>query len=341
MIIVGLPVWLVHDLLLRRAVIKYPEEAGSALRKLYIHGALALSTLYIFFGSILIIQEIAGDLTGLEHIGGVLVAAGLWYYLWRRENLEGQPSSRAQTVKRWRIYGLSVIFLTLAVAATYWIIFAIAYYAYELATGASDTLLGPEDIGNPLRTAAAWALVGTTAWAIQWRAVATRDEESVLRQVYLYGFTFVGGAALALWGAAATIYVVIAQLVGADDTTTAVAYFRQFILPAVGLLIGLALLAYHWSIIRRDAARRAPLRHSRESGNPLPPNPESGNLEPTNPGNAPHVRSRVPHCHSERRRGIPPTLQYLQIHHVRRRTHRPHPRHHGPPDDHPFPADGG
>ena len=267
MIIVGLPVWLVHDLLLRRAVIKYPEEAGSALRKLYIHGALALSTLYIFFGSIQIIEEIAGDFTGLEHIGGVLVAAGLWYYLWRREDLEGQPSSRAQTVKRWRIYGLSVIFLTLAVAATYWIIFAIAYYAYELATGASDTLLGPEDIGNPLRTAAAWALVGTTAWAIQWRTVATRDEESVLRQVYLYGFTFVGGAALALWGATATIYVVIAQLVGADDTTTAVAYFRQFILPVVGLLIGLALLAYHWSIIRRDAARRAPLRHSRESGN--------------------------------------------------------------------------
>ena len=267
MIIVGLPVWLVHDLLLRRAVIKYPEEAGSALRKLYIHGALALSTLYIFFGSIQIIEEIAGDFAGLEHIGGVLVAAGLWYYLWRREDLEGQPSSRAQTVKRWRIYGLSVIFLTLAVAATYWIIFAIAYYAYELATGASDTLLGPEDIGNPLRTAAAWALVGTTAWAIQWRAVATRDEESVLRQVYLYGFTFVGGAALALWGATATIYVVIAQLVGADDTTTAVAYFRQFILPAVGLLIGLALLAYHWSIIRRDAARRPSLRHSRESGN--------------------------------------------------------------------------
>ena len=292
MIIVGLPVWLVHDLLLRRAVIKYPEEAGSALRKLYIHGALALSTLYIFFGSIQIIEEIAGDFTGLEHIGGVLVAAGLWYYLWRREDLEGQPSSRAQTVKRWRIYGLSVIFLTLAVAATYWIIFAIAYYAYELATGASDTLLGPEDIGNPLRTAAAWALVGTTAWAIQWRTVATRDEESVLRQVYLYGFTFVGGAALALWGATATIYVVIAQLVGADDTTTAVAYFRQFILPAVGLLIGLALLAYHWSIIRRDAARRAPtliptqaVTHPTPLESPAPPSesptPESPHLSNT------------------------------------------------------------
>ena len=287
MIIVGLPVWLVHDLLLRRAVIKYPEEAGSALRKLYIHGALALSTLYIFFGSIQIIQEIAGDVSGLEHIGGVLVAAGLWYYLWRRENLEGQPGSRAQTVKRWRIYGLSVIFLTVAVTATYWIMYALAYYAYELATGAADTLLGPEDIANPLRTAASWALVGTTAWAIQWRAVATRDEESVLRQVYLYGFAFVGGAALALWGAAATIYVVIAQLVGADDTTTTVAYFRQFILPAVGLLIGLALLAYHWSIIRRDAARRAPTVIPAQAGtHPTPlesPAPPSESPTPESP----------------------------------------------------------
>ena len=298
MIIVGLPVWLVHDLLLRRAVIKYPEEAGSALRKLYIHGALALSTLYIFFGSIQIIEEIAGDFTGLEHIGGVLVAAGLWYYLWRRENLEGQPSPRAQTVKRWRVYGLSVIFLTVAVTTTYWITYALAYAAYELATGALDTLLGPEDIGDPLRTAAAWALVGTTAWAIQWRAVATRDEESVLRQVYLYGFAFVGGASLALWGATATIYVVIAQLVGADYTTTAVAYFRQFILPAVGLLIGLALLAYHWSIIRRDAARRAPLRHSRESGNlepgmqPTPVTPPTS--DPASPSAIPAQTTVIP-----------------------------------------------
>ena len=268
MIIVGLPVWLAHEYLLRRAAIHDPDEAGSALRKLYVHGALFLTTLYAAFGSIQIIEQLAGDFDGLEHIGGVLVAAGLWYYLWRREDLEGQPSSRAQTVKRWRIYGLSVIFLTLAVAATYWIAFALAYAAYELATGALDTLLGPEDIGDPLRTAAAWALVGTTAWAIQWRAVATRDEESVLRQVYLYGFAFVGGASLALWGATATIYVVIAQLVGADYTTTAVAYFRQFILPAVGLLIGLALLAYHWSIIRRDAARRTPLIPATPSESP-------------------------------------------------------------------------
>ena len=292
MIIVGLPVWLAHEFLLRRAARAHPDEAGSTLRKLYVHGALFLTTLYAAFGSIQIIEQLAGDFDGLEHIGGVLVAAGLWYYLWRRENLEGQPGSRAQTVKRWRIYGLSVIFLTLAVAATYWIVFALAYYAYELATGASDTLLGPEDIGNPLRTAAAWALVGTTAWAIQWRAVATRDEESVLRQVYLYGFTFVGGAALALWGATATIYVVIAQLVGADDTTTAVAYFRQFILPAVGLLIGLALLAYHWFIIRRDAARRTPTVIPAQAGthptpleSPAPPSesptPESPHLSNT------------------------------------------------------------
>ena len=143
MIIVGLPVWLVYDLLLRRAVNKYPDEAGSTLRKLYIHGALALASLYVAFGSIQIIEEIVGDIDGLEHIGGVIVAAGLWYYLWRREDLEGQPGSRAQTVKRWRIYGLSVIFLTLAVAATYWIVFALAYYAYELATGACGHPSGP------------------------------------------------------------------------------------------------------------------------------------------------------------------------------------------------------
>ena len=262
MIIVALPVWLAHELLLRRAAANHSDETGSTLRKLYVHGALFLTTLYAAFGSIQIIEQLAGDFDGLEHIGGVIVAAGLWYYLWRRENLEGQPSPRAQTVKRWRIYGLSVIFLTAAVTATFWIALALAYPLYEFAIGASDTLLGPKDIGDPLPTVAAWALVGTVAWAVQWQTVATRDQESVLRQVYLYGFAFVGGAALALWGASATIYVVIAQLVGADYTATAAAYFRQFILPAVGLLLGLALLAYHWSIIRRDATSRFPSAES-------------------------------------------------------------------------------
>ena len=258
MIIVALPVWLVHEFLLRRAADRHSEETGSALRKLYVHGALALASLYVFFGSIWIIEDIAGNAGGLENIGGVIAAAALWYYLWRRENLEGQPTPGAQTVRRWRVYGLSVIFLTAAVTATYWITYGLAYATYSLVFDAADTLITAEDFQDPIRTAAGWAIAGITAWAILWRTVATTDEESVLRQVYLYGFAFIGGASLALWGTAATIYIVIAQLVGADNTTTAVAYFRQFILPVVGLLIGVALLAYHWSILRRDAARRIP-----------------------------------------------------------------------------------
>ncbi len=258
MIIVGLPVWLAHEFLLRRAADRHSNETGSVLRKLYVHGALALASLYVFIGCIQIIEDIAGDFEGLEHIGGALVAAGFLYYLSRRENLEGQPTPRAQTVRRWRVYGLSVIFLTAAVTAIYWITYGLAYATYTLVFDAADTLITVEDFQNPIRTAAGWAIVGITAWAIQWRTVAATDEESVLRQVYLYGFAFIGGASLALWGAAVTIYIVIAQLVGADNTTTAVAYFRQFILPVVGLLIGVALLAYHWSILRRDAVRRTP-----------------------------------------------------------------------------------
>lgn len=258
MIIVGLPVWLAHETLLRRTADRHSGETGSVLRKLYIHGALALASLYVFAGCLQIIEDIAGDVEGVEHIGGVIVAAGLWYYLWRRENLEGQPASRAQTVGRWRVYSLSVIFLTAAVTAIYWITYGFGYAAYNLVFDAPDTLITAEDFQDPLRTAAGWAIVGIVAWAIQWRAVATSDEGSVLRQVYLYGFAFIGGASLALWGATATIYIVIAKLVGADNAETTVTYIRQFILPAVGLLIGLALLAYHWSIIRRDAARRNP-----------------------------------------------------------------------------------
>ena len=268
MIIVGLPVWLAHDFLVRRAAARHPDEASSALRKLYVHGALALAALYVFIGAMYVVQGLVGDVDGgLENIGGIIAAAGLWYYLWRRENLEGQPGARAQTVKRWRVYGLSLIFLSTAVAGAYWITYGLAYATYNLIFDA-DVLVGAEDFQDPLRTAAGWALVGVAAWAVQWRAVADGDEESVLRQVYLYGFAFIGAALLSLWAASATIYVVIAKLVGADDTVTTVAYVRQFILPGVGLLIGLAILGYHWSIIRRDAARRAPAHPEPAEGAP-------------------------------------------------------------------------
>ena len=259
MIIVGLPVWFGHDFLGSRAVARHPGEAGSILRKLYVQGALALAALYVFVGALYVVQDVAGDFDGLANIGGMIAAGGLWHYLWRRENLEGQPGSRAQTVKRWRVYGLSVIFLTSAVVGTYWVAYGFAYAAYNLVFD-TDVLIDAQDFQNPLRTAAGWAVAGIAAWAVQWRAVATGDEESVLRQVYLYGFAFIGGALLSLWGASATIYVVIAKIVGADDAATTVIYFRQFILPAIGLLIGLALLAYHWSVIQRGAAR--PLSHT-------------------------------------------------------------------------------
>ena len=65
MIIVGLPVWFGHDFLGGRAVLRHPDEAGSALRKLYVNGALALAALYVFAGALYVVQDLAGDFDGL------------------------------------------------------------------------------------------------------------------------------------------------------------------------------------------------------------------------------------------------------------------------------------
>ncbi len=256
MIIVGLPVWAAHALIIRRAAAAHSEEAGSVLRKMYVHGALALSSLYVFFGARYAAQGILGEVDGIENLAGVAAAGALWYYLWRTENVEGQPTQGAQTVKRWRVYGLCVIFLTAGVTATFMLAYGVLDTTYALLFGDGDTLISVGDFVSPLRDAASWAIVGIAAWAVQWRAVATSDEHSVLRQVYLYGFTFLGGTSLALWGAAAFIFIIIAKLVGGDGTDTTADYIQQFILPGVGLLIGLGLLAYHWTTLRQDAARR-------------------------------------------------------------------------------------
>ena len=188
MVIVGLPVWLAHELLVRRAATRHADETASTIRKLYVHGALALAALYVFFGAYYVVEGFAEDLgDNLENIGGIIVAGALWYYIWRRENLEGQPGARARTVKRWRVYGLSLIFLTTAVAGTYWITYGLAYAVYN-AVFAPDLFVNGGEFENTLRTSAGWAIVGAAGWVIQWRAVADSDEESVLRRAYLYGF---------------------------------------------------------------------------------------------------------------------------------------------------------
>ena len=267
MLIVGLPVWLGHDVLARRAMRHHPDEAGSVLRKLYVHGALATALLYVFAGAQRAVVDILAQLANESIVSfervttqgpalAALIAAVLWLLLWLRELREGQPTARARTVLRWRAYATSAVFLLLSAAGIYVIFHAVAGAVYDYAFGGADTIfIATDDLQEDVRDAAGATIIGIIVWGLQWRAIANRDHESILRRVYLYGL-FVVGALSLLGGAAGIVYFGVSRLVGADETPSTVEYGRQFIRPALALLIGLVLLAYHWSVIHRDTGRR-------------------------------------------------------------------------------------
>ncbi|GBD11742.1 hypothetical protein HRbin23_01419 [bacterium HR23] len=106
-----------------------------------------------------------------------------------------------------------------------------------------------------MQRAVALALVGGIGWGFHWLALARVDTGSVLRQVYLYLFAFLGGAVTTLVVSALVLFAVLAWALGLPTVPTA-QHFRIVpqVLPA--LLVGSALLAYHWRVVQGESARR-------------------------------------------------------------------------------------
>ena len=111
MLIVGGTLWFLHWRAIQRQVYHSPAEVESTIRKLFLNLVLAVSALVDLYALIWLLEWLMSGVSRSQFesvsLATILVTSTLWYYHWRVEEREGQPSPEAKTVRRWRLYILS------------------------------------------------------------------------------------------------------------------------------------------------------------------------------------------------------------------------------------------
>jgi len=258
MIVVGGPLWTAHWLMARRQLDREPQEATAVLRKLYIYGVMFLAALLTFVSVVSLLRWVFGtDTFDPGWVGQVLAWGTVWAYHWNVERREGQPSADGLTLRRWYAYATSLYGLGVMVSGIAEVLGVLLDGIYDALTNGQFMVSGGGLWGEGMLDAMAAAIAGGGWWAFHWLYFARGDVESTLRQVYLYIFTFLGGALTVLFSVAGILNGLLRWLLGVPGLSETTIHFRLIadLLPAT--LVGGALLAYHWQVVREDSQRMA------------------------------------------------------------------------------------
>ena len=258
MIVVGGPLWTVHWLMARRQLDREPQEATAVLRKLYIYGVMFLAALLTFVSVVSLLRWVFGtDTFEPDWVGQVLAWGTVWAYHWNVERREGEPSADGLTLRRWYAYVTSLYGLGVMASGIAGVLGVLLGGIYDALTNEQFIVSGGGLWGEGMLDAMAAAIAGGVWWAFHWLYFARGDVESTLRQVYLYIFAFLGGALTVLFSVAGILNGLLRWLLGVPGLSEATIHFRLIadLLPAT--LVGGALLAYHWQVVREDSQRMA------------------------------------------------------------------------------------
>jgi hypothetical protein len=273
----GLLVWLIHWWLADRAV-RQPGDAGlaergSALRRLYLYGALLVGGLILLFA----LRELATDLSTLafggltlvDVISGrvlsplslVLTTGLLWLYHWRvadRDRRLVPEADASATLRRWFVYVLAFVGLLVLLFGAAGLIETVwRSLVTPIAAIGPDVL--PVEVADRLGSIVA----GLALWVPAWRWSAAwlvrddaRDPESraVLRKVYLYVVLAIA-VTWTVWDAGQILYGLLRiALVGVDAVGGGGGVLRGLAEPtAAALVFGVAWL-YHARVVGHEAA---------------------------------------------------------------------------------------
>ena len=253
--LVGTPLWLYLLTLAQRSLREYPVEAGTLGRKLYVYLVLGVSAAVAASGAIVMLRGIlSADDFNVGEIALPLVMGGVWYFHWRTEAAEGQPSEIARLLRRFYTYltaGYGLGLLGTGVALLLADLFTTAYDALVgtlLLTPDSTDIWSRGVIGG-----VAMAVVGGLWWWWHWHRMAGADGQSEPRQVYLYLYTVLGGAVTVVTSLSIVLYGLLQWAVDAPGVAAASTHFR--FLPGViaGLAVGGGIWGYHSAVIHQEA----------------------------------------------------------------------------------------
>ncbi len=252
MTIVGLPLWWFHWRLIVRHVAEMPVETRSVVRKLYIYVVLAISGGLVMQGAIVALGFMfrTSDFYGRPW-AAMIVWGGVWAFHWRLESLEGQHTPETRALRRIYIYGVAGFTLVMAAAGFGQIVHLVLREAY-------DALVSPPTVASSslsdeqTRRALILLVVGGAVWAGHWVYLSRDDEDSVLRQLYVYVLAqFVPFVAVFVASGLA-LNETLVWAIGVPEDTISV-HFRFIPDALTVMIVAGSALAYHRFVADRKA----------------------------------------------------------------------------------------
>jgi hypothetical protein len=264
MLIVGLPIFLTHWLIAERQANNSTDELFAFPRRLFFGAVFVTTGLVAFYALRRLLnfifnfpgdpQERTSTVSAVIDGVRVVVYAAAWAYFARVRTRRLPEAFR--TSEKDRLFDLAVY--TLTAFSLGFLLFGlrlslrqITLIALDLLSSQALLLRGVADPWDVWGTAGSWVLVGGAVWVVLWRFDLVRDQRRALRVLYLY-VVILFGAALTLGGGAYGLDELARRLLGYIPPDEKTWYFLVDALPAV--LIGGVTWAYHWSIVRRQAA---------------------------------------------------------------------------------------
>ena len=255
LLLVGSALWVPHWAYIQRQVVKYPAETESSLRKLYIYAFLFVSLVLTVITLVQLLGWVLrNDNFTSSMVSGLIVWIPLWFYHWRLESKEGQPSPEARILRHWYTYLTSFYSLAMVATGLGFVLFSILRSLYNgvfpvsVLAGEQTTLWT-----RGTRLALSIAIAGAPIWIYHWYRTARLNIESTLRQVYLYLYAILLGALTILTSLALSIYQILSWILGASKATNAADHFRAFPAFIAPLIVGLALWVYHWNTVQKES----------------------------------------------------------------------------------------
>ena len=255
LLFIGLPIWAIHHWLGQRTVRNNPDEAGSLFRAIYIYGALLIT------GLAATIEAIITFTSGEDQFAAVLVFGAFWMYFLFLEHGETRPTRRTVIARQLYFYTMSASLLCLAMSA-----FFLGVHGGLTPWNSDYEATGILDDAQLLFNA---IFPPGIAWAAHWLLFARRNTGSTMHHIYVYFFGITCGVLIASWGAADLIRLTLNHwLVRRSGTYPFNLELMPWIVerdtlhgvlnrvasaaisPLAFLIVGLALVALHWLIVR-------------------------------------------------------------------------------------------
>ncbi len=254
MLVIGGLLWFFFWRNIQKHVADNSAEIASVARKFYIDIILLASALTALISALIFLQWLLAGMPLISFSSGgtaaMIVAAGIWYYHWKIEAKEGQPSSSAKTLRRWYVYIMCA--------------WGLSWFSFGLVQMVNTTVLYLPVWGSTVTSGSFWngnvqasiasILIGGLAWVFHWFRAAKDDFGSVLRNVYLYLLTVFGGALAGLIALTAFTYQILRFFISGPAAADA-RYFQFLGWTVPTIVVAGAIWAYHQQKAQEEASR--------------------------------------------------------------------------------------